>query len=402
MEVPRLRDEGETTFGRRRIAPRVCIVDSKSHIRNFLREALEDLDFIACECETPDALGAVLGEPRPDLFVIGLSSGGLAANAMLEALHRARFDGKILIFGAEGSPMTNAILRVGEELGLDMLPLLPTPFSDNELLLRTAALRQFEPPPNPPVDVAEALHADWLDLWYQPKIDVRSLSLRGCEGLVRLRHPTWGTVPPAFFLPDANDPQFRKLSEFVITRAIRDWRYFFDAYGHIELTINLPLSFLQNQQAVEILASQIPRHPAFEGMIVEFNASEMMRDLPTAARMARQLQLLNIGVAVDNLAEEWPALLDIADFPFVEIKVDRQFVSGCADDRLKQWNCRRILDLADGFGARTVAAGVESRADFVMARELGFDLIQGFFFAKPVEARKFARRILSRHIELPK
>ncbi|MDO8875332.1 MAG: EAL domain-containing protein [Pseudolabrys sp.] len=401
MEMPKLRDEGDVTFGRRKVAPSVCIADSKPHIRNFLREALEDLDFVTSECESPDTLGAVLGEHRPDLFVIGLSGGGLAANAILEALHAMHFDGKVLIFGAEGWPMTNAILRVGEELDLDMLPLLPTPFSDNELRLRTAPLRQFEPPPNPPVDVAEALHADWLDLWYQPKIDVRSLSLRGGEALVRLRHPTWGTVPPACFLPDANDPQFRRLSEFVITRAIRDWRYFFDAYGHIELTINLPVSFLQNPEAVEILASQIPRHPAFEGMIVEFNAAEMMRDLPAAARIARQLSLLNIGVAVDNLAEDWPLLMNITDFPFVEIKVDRQFISGCGDDRLKQWNCRRILELADGFGARTVAAGVESRADFVMARELGFDLIQGFFFAKPMEARKFARRILSRHIELP-
>lgn len=401
MEMPKLSNEGDVTFGRRKVTPRVCIADGKPHIRNFLRDALEDMDFVTCECEAADALAAVLTEHRPDLFVIGLSGGGLAANAMLETLHRLNFDGKVLIFGAEGSPMTNAILRVGGELDLDMLPLLPTPFSDNELRLRTTALRPFEPPPSPPVDVAQALHADWLDLWYQPKIDVRSLSLRGGEALVRLRHPTWGTVPPAFFLPDANDPHFRRLSEFVIARAVRDWRYFCDAYGHIELTINLPMSFLQDPASVDILASRIPKHPAFEGMIVEFNASEMIQDLPAAARTARQLQLLNIGVAIDNLAEEWPALMNISDFPFVEIKVDRQFVSGCADDRLKQWNCRRILELADGFGARTVAEGVESRADFVMARELGFDLIQGFFFAKPMEARKFARRILSRHIEMP-
>lgn len=401
MEMPILRDDGGATFGRRKVAPRVCIADSKPHIRNFLREALEDLDFVTCECETPEKVTAVVAEFRPDLFIIGLSGGGLAANAILEILHRIKFDGKVLIFGAEGSPMTAAILRVGEELGLAMLPLLPTPFSDSELRLKTAALRQFDPPPNPPVDVAEALRADWLDLWYQPKIELRSLSLRGAEALVRLRHPTWGTVPPAFFLPDETDPHFRRLSEFVITRAVRDWRYFCNAYGHIELAINLPMTFLRDPTAVETLSNQIPRHPAFEGMIVEFNASDIVRDLPAAARTARQLQLLNIGVSVDDLAEEWPALMNVADFPFVEIKVDRQFVSGCADDRLKQWNCRRILELADGLGARTVAEGVETRADFIMARELGFDLIQGFFFAKPMEARKFSRRILGRQLELP-
>jgi EAL domain-containing protein (putative c-di-GMP-specific phosphodiesterase class I) len=404
MEMPAQQDDVSviTTFGRRKIAPRACIADSKAHIRDFLREALEDLDFISCDCATAESITSILSEYHPDLFIIGLSGGGLAANAMLEALHRLRYKGSVLIFGAEGSPMTFAILRVGEELGLEMLPLLSTPFNDHELRLRTAALRQFDLPPNPPVDVAEALHADWLDLWYQPKIELRSLSLSGAEALVRLRHPTWGIVPPAHFLPDATDPHFRKLSEFVITRAVRNWRYFFDAYGHIELAINLPIAFLQDSAAVETLANNIPRHSAFEGMIVEFKASEIVRDLPAARKAARQLQLLNIGVSVDNVGEEWPLLMELDEFPFVEIKIDRQFVNGCADDRLKQWNCRRILELADGLGARTVAEGVETRADFIMTRELGFDLIQGFFFAKPMEARKFARRTLGRQIEIPK
>ena len=394
--------EAAPVFGRRKVAPRACVADSKQHIRDFLREALEDLDFICCECEAATSIAALLTENRPDLFIIGVSGGGLAAHAMLETLQQLRYNGSVLIFGAESSPMTTALLRVGEELGLGMLPLLSTPFNDHELRLRTSSLRKFDLPPNPPVDVAEALHAGWLDLWYQPKIDLRSLSLCGAEALVRLRHPTWGIVPPAYFLPDPADPSFRKLSEFVITRAVNDWRYFLDAYGNVELAINLPISFLQAPGAIEDLASHMPKHPAFQGLIVEINASEIVRDLHEAKAIARRLQLLNIAVSVDDIGEEWPSLMDIEHFPFAEIKVDRQFVSGCGNDRLKQWNCRRILELADGFGVRTVAEGVETRADFIMARELGFDLIQGFFFAKPMEARKFARRILGRHLEVPK
>jgi EAL domain-containing protein (putative c-di-GMP-specific phosphodiesterase class I) len=111
--------------------------------------------------------------------------------------------------------------------------------------------------------------------------------------------------------------------------------------------------------------------------------------------------MLNIGVSVDDLGVDWPLLMEIDDFPFVEIKVDQSFITGCADDRLKQTTCHRILELADSFGARTVAEGVETRADFLATREMGFDLIQGFFFAKPMEARKFARRVLGRPIEMP-
>jgi len=145
----------------------------------------------------------------------------------------------------------------------------------------------------------------------------------------------------------------------------------------------------------------MPDHPAFEGLIVEIDGSELIRHLPLAKKAARQLQMHNIGVSVDDLGAEWPLLMELSDFPFVEIKVDRRFVDGCADDRLKQSTCRRILELADGFGARTVAEGVETRADFLMARELGFDLIQGFYIAKPMEANKFARRVLGRPVAVP-
>ena len=388
-------------FGRRKVAPRVCVADSKPHIRNFLREALEELGFVACECEQAGGLAAVVMSQRPDLLVLGLSAGGIAANTMLETLASVKFDGKVLVFGQTVSPMVTAILGIGAQLGLDMLPLLPTPFTDGDLREKVASLLPVEAPPNPPVDFGEALHANWLELWYQPKIEVNSLKLSGAEALIRMRHPTWGTVPPAYFIPDNGDPHFSALSEFVISRAVGDWRNFVTEYGHVEIAVNLPVSFFEDPMAIDNLTRQMPRHPAFEGLIVEINGSELVHNLPLAKKAARQLQLHNIGMSVDDLGAEWPLLMELSDFPFVEIKVDREYVSGFADNRLKQSTCRRILELADGFGARTVAEGVETRADFLMARELGFDLIQGFFFAKPMEANKFARKILGRPVMMP-
>jgi len=388
-------------FGRRKIVPRACIADSKPHIRNFLREALDEIGFITCEYDESANLRSVLTEQRPDLLVIGLSAGGIAAIGMLEQLETLQFDGRILVFGPTASPMVTAILAIGEQLGLTMLPLLPTPFSDHDLRERVAVLLPEDAPPSASIDAAEAINANWLELWYQPKVKVRSLTLVGAEALMRLRHPNWGIVPPASFLPDSTDPYFGALSEFVMTRAIKDWHYFATEYGHIEISVNLPVTFFQDPDAIKKLAHQMPNHPAFEGLIVEMNGSELVRHPALAKRAARQLQILNIAVAIGDLGAEWPLLMEFDDFPFAEIKVDRSFVTGCADDRLKQSTCRRILELADSVGARTVAKGVETRADFVTARELGFDLIQGFFFAKPMERQKFARRVLGKPITVP-
>ena len=140
----------------------------------------------------------------------------------------------------------------------------------------------------------------------------------------------------------------------------------------------------------------MPEHPAFDGLIVEINGTEVVRNLKFVTDLARQLRFHNIGIAIDDLGAEWPLLAGLDDFPFVEIKVDRKFVTGCADDRLKQKVCHRILDLAHGYGALTVA-----EADFLSVREMGFDKAKGFFLGKPSTARKFARSWLGRPVSLP-
>src|SRR5215470_15128173 len=84
------------TFGRRRVAPRVCVADSKQHIRKFLREALEEFGFITYECTQASDLHQVLHNSLPDLVVLGLSAGGSAAGEMLQTLAAKTFGGKVL------------------------------------------------------------------------------------------------------------------------------------------------------------------------------------------------------------------------------------------------------------------------------------------------------------------
>ena len=387
-------------FGLRKIAPRACIAD-KPHLQDFFCEALEDLGFVTCKYERQNGIPELVGEYQPDVFVLGLSIGGVEAAQVLEALAGAQYRGRVLIAGAPASLMADAVRGLGTELGLDMLPLLATPFSHEALRAILSELLPRERPPNPVVDVAEALHSNWLELWYQPKIEIRSLTLCGAEALIRMRHPTWGIVQPAAFLPDDDDPHFLTLSDYVIAQAVKDWRSFLNEYGHVELAVNLPMSFFTHANAIERLTSQMPKHPAFEGAIVEINGVDIVEKMALSRKTAGQLRFHNIAVSIDDVGTEWPALLECEDFPFAELKVDRSLVSGCADDRLKQVVCRQILEFADSMGVRTVAEGVENRADFITVRELGFDIVQGFFLGKPMEARKFARRVLRQPVQIP-
>jgi EAL domain-containing protein (putative c-di-GMP-specific phosphodiesterase class I) len=380
-------------FGQRKVVPRVCIADSKQHIRTFIGEALEEFGFITCECTQLSELSAVLDTQVPDLVVVGLSAGGIEATGLLKTLAAREFGGMVLLLGARESPMVTAVRELGDELGLAMLPMLPTPFNNGDLRDRIAAFLPVDAP-SFAVDANEALRAGWLELWYQPKIDAHTLVLHGAEALIRMRHPHWGIVQPASFLPHDDDPDLRALSQFVIRQAIADWHYFLIEHRRVDLSINLPLSFLQNPASLAYLYQQLPDHLAFDGVIVEINGTEIIRDLELARELAKEVRFHKIGISIDDLGVDWPALAGIQDFPFVEVKVDRQFVSGCADDRLRRTVCRQILGFADEVGARTVAEGVETRSDFIAVREMGFDLIQGFLFGKPTPARRFARTML--------
>lgn len=389
--------DGRRTFGKRKVAPRACVVDSKPHLQMFLSEALEELGFVVCRCASAEQLGEALGTHCPDLVIFGLSAGSMEALRALEIAAAQNFDGRVLLLGPAASPMVTAVRVFGERLGLGMLPILKTPFSDRDLRGAVSALLPAEAPPSPPVDVTEALDAGWLELWYQPKVNSRSLALDGAEALIRMRHPTWGIVPPAYFVPTEHDPNFQALSEFVIGKALDDWRYFVTQRGGIQIAINLPLSFFRSRSGAHRLCQMLPKkHPAFEGLIVEMNGTEITEDLSFSNELARALRFHNIGISIDDLGAEWPALIETEDFPFVEVKLDRTFAAGCADDGLRRAACRQIVDFAQGSGARTVAEGVENRNDFLVLRDMGVDQIQGFLFAKPMTAQKFARFDLNR------
>jgi EAL domain-containing protein (putative c-di-GMP-specific phosphodiesterase class I) len=255
------------------------------------------------------------------------------------------------------------------------------------------ATRRTADRPDPAADIDEALRAGWLELWYQPKFGSQTLDLCGAEALIRMHHPKWGIVQPAGFMSGMRDLHCRALSQFVVDQAITDWHFFLTEQRQLDLSINLPIWFLDDPACVEYLSRRLPEHPDFAGLIVEIDGAEVVRELAVARAFAKRARLDRIAIAIDRLGGDWSALDQMRDFPFVEIKVDRELVSGCASDRSKQRLCRHIIELASQLGARTVAVGVENQADFVAARELGFDLIQGFLFAKPLAAESFLRSL---------
>jgi EAL domain-containing protein (putative c-di-GMP-specific phosphodiesterase class I) len=133
------------------------------------------------------------------------------------------------------------------------------------------------------------------------------------------------------------------------------------------------------------------------GFLIAVDCIDLVNDFALVRRIGAQLAQRDIGITISDIDAEGAALAPSRDLPVVEMKVKRRLVRGCADDRIKQAHCADIIALVRNAGAKSVADGVETHSDFLAVRELGFDLLQGQMFAKPMTPRKFERTMLARY-----
>src|ERR1044071_1688866 len=141
--------------------------------------------------------------------------------------------------------------ELGERVGMAMLPPLGTPFRDGTLADNVACFLPIVSPAEMPVDADEALRNGWVEMWYQSKIDPRSLAPSGAEAIVRVRHPSWGLISPSSFVPGTHDPYLRTFSQYVIMRAMADSVAFAAARHPIDVSVDLPAQALNDLAFVD-------------------------------------------------------------------------------------------------------------------------------------------------------
>src|SRR5262245_44691127 len=111
----------------------------------------------------------------------------------------------------------------------------------------------------PHVSIDEALSNNWLDIWYQPKIDLRRKCFAGAEALVRMNHPQAGLLWPADYLCALDDHGLLKLSEYAVLTSMHHWEIFAEAGFGLRLSINVPAKLLPKSSLGELVAAHRPR-----------------------------------------------------------------------------------------------------------------------------------------------
>jgi EAL domain-containing protein (putative c-di-GMP-specific phosphodiesterase class I) len=268
--------------------------------------------------------------------------------------------------------------------------------------LRRLFLRGGEPPEvgNGPVGLADILDRGWLELFYQPKIELKTKRLVGAEGLVRARHPTQGLLNPGVFLPGASESDMLRLTERVIITALQDWQACAAAGIPLKLSVNVPVSALVKLPIAGILRQWRPRTSMWPGLIMEVTEDEIIHDLKIANEAADALREFNCTLAVDDFGAGYSSLARLRQLPFSELKIDRSYVINCHVDRVNAGLCETIVELARRFGLTTVAEGIETPHESHKLQGIGCDIGQGYLFGKPMPKAQLIgiiRRLLMGH-----
>lgn len=235
-----------------------------------------------------------------------------------------------------------------------------------------------------PIPLGEVLRRDWFELWYQPKIDLKTLHLIGAEALVRARHPARGIVPPALFLPGASEDEMHALTERVILTALGDWEFFAEYGVPIKLAVNVPVSALIELPIPQMLREARPRATNWPGLTLEVTEDQIIDDLDLAKEVADALKELKCDLAVDDFGAGYSSLARLKQLPFSELKIDRSYVANCNQDQFNAGLCETIVELGRRFELRTVAEGVETTHESHKLQSIGCQVGQGYLFAKPM------------------
>jgi len=261
--------------------------------------------------------------------------------------------------------------------------------------------RRFSAPPAPApapsrVAVEEALRNDWLEIWYQPKIDLRRKCLAGAEALARIRHPQFGLLWPGSFLPGVDDDSLAQLAEHALVTTLRNWTSFADAGVNLHLSINVPASALSRLPIATLVAENRPQVDTWPGLILEVTEDQIVRDIATAQKVAPALKGCGVTIAIDDFGAGYSSFSSLRDLPFAELKVDSTFVKDCATDATNAAICQTAIDLAHRFGSMAVAEGIESMADLQALAVMGCDFGQGVLVAPPMPKDRFLELLRQR------
>jgi len=237
-------------------------------------------------------------------------------------------------------------------------------------------------------DLTAAIRRGELEVYYQPKVDLRAGKVSGLEALVRWRSPDGGFVPADNFVPLAESSgQIIPMTWLVFDRildAAENWKYF-DEPLSMSVNVAPPLVGLTEfYSRLGALKSALGNHNI--ELTVELTEDSLLGIDSKALASLTRIRKLGVGLSIDDFGKGHSSLSYLKQIPANEIKIDKRFIDSISTDHADQQIVKAVIELSHALDMRVVAEGVDSRENYAVITELGCDMAQGFFVARPMRS----------------
>jgi diguanylate cyclase (GGDEF)-like protein len=261
-------------------------------------------------------------------------------------------------------------------------------FFEPDMDARLKARRKLE------IDLRQAIADEALEVYYQPCVSLADNGITGCEALVRWRHPERGMIPPAEFIPIAEETGLiNALGEWVLATACAEaatWP------GDIKLAVNVsPVQFKSGTLALKIVAALAASGLPASRLELEITEAVLIRDDEAALAILHQLRKIGVRIALDDFGTGYSSLSYLQRFPFDKIKIDRCFVNDIAEPGGSSGIVRAVVNIAAERRMTTTAEGVETEQQRQLLAALGCSEMQGYLFSPPKPAAEIRQLCFS-------
>jgi diguanylate cyclase (GGDEF)-like protein len=241
-------------------------------------------------------------------------------------------------------------------------------------------------------ELRRAIESGDMRLYLQPKIDFASGQVLGAEALVRWQHADRGLVPPAQFIGLAEHTGLIKnLTEWVVEAAMRVCHEAQRLGEALPIAVNLSARNLRDESLLARVRLLQKSWGVAPGLLeFEITESTVMEDPEFALRILRGLRAEGIPLYIDDFGTGYSSLSYLLKLPVEYIKIDQSFVRDMSTNEDSAVIVKSTIDLAHDLGRKVVAEGIETQQDWDRLAELGCDIAQGYFIARPMPAEAFA------------
>jgi diguanylate cyclase (GGDEF)-like protein len=370
-------------------------------VADLLVGCVRERDVVARDLNgVPQAKVSRLGGDEFTILLEGLtdaSDASLVAERVLEAIGRPVFiDGHeirtaasvgIAIWPHDGADM-EALLRNADAAMYHAKGLGRANFQYYRESLNANAVERLELE----TDLSRAIQEGRLLVSFQPKLELETRRISGCEALVRWPDSRRGLVPPTAFVPLAEaSGMISTLGASVLRQActrVRVWQ----KHGHpdLGLAVNLSPSQIKDERLVATV-EHVLRATDFDPRLLDLEITEsvFIHDAKRALVVLEQLQRLGCRISLDDFGTRYSSLSNLKRFPVQSLKIDCSFVSGIGSSKEDEAIIAAILAMAKSLGIRVVAEGIETEAQLQFLAERHCDEVQGFLVSRPLAPEEF-------------